>query len=71
MSSKKNRIAFYRGKAKISQLELAELTGLTPAAVSYHERGLREPLVETGKIYVQIFRKLGINVNLDKLFPIE
>lgn len=59
----KNRIAEYREKRGLTQVELGKLIGMSQTAISLYESGDRKPDVETAKAISK-----ALHSTLDEIF---
>ena len=55
-------LRFFRKRDGLTQLELAEKTGLTRSSINNYENGIREPDFETAELFADFF-----NVSIDLL----
>lgn len=60
------RLEYYRTCAGLSQLELAEKTGMTQQRISAYELGKRQPDLDTLKLFADFF-----GITTDELLGIE
>ena len=66
-----NRISELRGKAKISQIALADELGWSQGRLSNYESGRRVPSLADSRAITAALNKLGANCTLDDVFPVE
>lgn len=60
------RLEYYRTCAGLSQLELAEKTGMTQQRISAYELGKRQPDLDTLKLFADFF-----GITTDELLGVE
>lgn len=66
-----NRISEKRALAGLSQAGLAQAADWHQSRLSNYERGTRVPDIDDARLIVIAFRKHGVAVTLDELFPVE
>lgn len=66
-----NRISELRGKAKISQITLADLLGWSQGRLSNYESGRRVPSLADSRAITSALNKLGASCTLDDVFPVD
>lgn len=60
------KLEYYRNKAGLSQCDLARKVNMTQQRISSYERGIREPDLETLKVFADFF-----GITTDELLGIE
>ena len=66
LTQRLTRVRFYRQQHNMSLKELSIRVGISESALSYIERGLRKPSLDTA---LKLARVLGTTV--EELFPLE
>lgn len=66
-----NRIKEFRQKINLTQSALAAELECEQTTVSNYENGFRSPDIETVKRLIAVFRRHGLDVGFDDLFPRE
>ena len=64
-----NRISDLRAEHDIRQKALADQLGWASSRLSNYESGLRKPALDDCRAIVAAFRALGVDCNLDTVFP--
>lgn len=60
-----------REQTGLKQKELAIRIGVSPVAISHIENGNRTPSLKTARRIVNVFRELGIETDIDQVFPVD
>jgi len=66
-----NEIKKHRNAVKISQDELGQMIGCLGSTIGNYERCIRAPDINVCRCIVKAFRKKGLEVTLDEVFPLE
>ncbi|MBQ0955956.1 helix-turn-helix transcriptional regulator [Serratia symbiotica] len=64
-----NNIRIVRERAGLTQSELAKLVGRTSGAICHYETGRRRVGIGLCQKFIHAFKKQGIYVTIDDLFP--
>lgn len=66
----KNKIAYYRGVANVSQSDLRKFLGFSQPRISNYELGVRDPCLHDCRQIVAGLRAFGaVTATLDTVFP--
>ncbi|MDE8035752.1 helix-turn-helix domain-containing protein [Actinobacillus equuli subsp. equuli] len=66
-----NKLAEFRNKIGISQLQLAQELNCGQGRISNYELGTRTPSLAISRKLVEALNKFGANVSIDDVFPPE
>jgi len=64
-----NNIRLVRERIGITQSELAKVVGCTRGAICHYETGRRGMDIELCRTFISAFKKHGVEVTIDELFP--
>lgn len=64
-----NNIRTFRERVGLTQSDLAKMVGCTRGAICHYETGRRGMDIDLCRTFIAAFRKHGIEVSLDDLFP--
>jgi len=64
-----NNIRIFRERVGLTQSDLAKMVGCTRGAICHYETGRRGMDIDLCRTFIAAFRKHGIEVSLDDLFP--
>lgn len=64
-----NNIRTFRERVGLTQSDLAKMVGCTRGAICHYETGRRGMDIDLCRTFIAAFKKHGIEVSLDDLFP--
>ncbi|MBU5379521.1 MAG: helix-turn-helix transcriptional regulator [Pantoea sp.] len=64
-----NNIRNFREQVGLTQLDLAKVVGCTRGAICHYETGRRGMDIELCRKFILAFKKHGVEITIDDLFP--
>lgn len=64
-----NNIRTFRERVGLTQSDLAKMVGCTRGAICHYETGRRGMDIDLCRTFIAAFKKHGMEVSLDDLFP--